>query len=184
MSTAKNCKALIVVDVQREYVAADRPFCIAGIGPSLVQCSAVLKLARESGWPIAHIQHLQDSSSLFATGSEEARLIRGFEPRSGENLITKSDFSCYSAPEFEEFVAAHRNHELVIIGYGATMCVLSTIIDGYHRGDKYLLVTDATAAKAAAGLSEASLHQHAVAILGPFAKQTTTSELIAEARVK
>jgi nicotinamidase-related amidase len=172
-------KALVVVDVQNEYVTPGRPFNIQSIAPSLARCADVLAQARSEGWPVAHVQHLQ-SGSIFAHGSQEAALVEGFEPRSGEELITKGDFSCYSAEAYRRFVATNRGRELVIVGYGATMCVLSTIIDGYHRGDKYVLVTDATAAKAAGGLSEEALHLHVVTILGTFARQTSTAELFQE----
>ena len=147
MSSTKG-KALVVVDIQQEYVTPGRPFHIQSIAPSLARCAEVLAFARSEGWPVAHVQHLQ-SGSIFADGSNEARLVEGFEPLAGEELITKGNFSCYSADSYRSFVEANRDRELVIIGYGATMCIISTIIDGYHRGDKYLLVTDATAAKAA-----------------------------------
>lgn len=164
-------KALLVIDIQREYVTAGRSFNIQGIGPSLQQAYGVLQFARQVGWPIVHVQHLQDGD-LFGRDSATADFIDGFVPQEGETLAVKGNYSSFSSPQFEQFVHEYSDHELVVVGYGTTMCCLSTIVDGYHRGYRFALVKDATAAKAAGGLSEASLHAHAIVILQPFARIT------------
>ena len=166
-------KALVVIDIQREYIAPGRRFQIQGIGPSLKNAYTMLRFARNQGWPIVHVQHLQDGD-LFNRTSDTSDFIDGFVPEAGEVLAVKGNYSSFSSPDFVKFVAAHPDHELVVVGYGTTMCCLSTIVDGYHRGHRFALVEDATAARAARGHSEASMHDHAVATLEPFARLTRT----------
>lgn len=166
-------KALVVIDVQREYVAPGRSFNIRGIGPSLRNAYDMLQFARQAGWPIVHVQHLQ-SGDLFGRDSAAADFIDGFAPSASETLAVKENYSSFSSPEFERFVRERGDHEFVVIGYGSTMCCLSTIVDGYHRGYRFAFVKDASAAKASDGLTEESLHIHAVAILQPFARITET----------
>lgn len=166
-------KALVVIDIQREYIAPGRRFQIQGIGPSLKNAYTMLRHARDHGWPIVHVQHLQEGD-LFNRSSDTSDFIDGFVPETGEVVAVKGNYSSFSSPAFVNFAADHPNHELVIIGYGTTMCCLSTIVDGYHRGHRFALVTDACAARAARGHSEASMHDHAVAILEPFARLTST----------
>ncbi|TDV60830.1 cysteine hydrolase [Pseudomonas sp. LP_7_YM] len=168
-------KALIVIDIQREYIAAGRKFHIESIGPSLQNAYSMLQFAREANWPIIHVQHLQDGD-LFNRDSDAADFIDGFTPQVGESHAVKGNYSSFSSPAFVEFAKEHADHELVVIGYGTTMCCLSTIVDSYHRGYRVALVKDATAALAADGLSEATLHQHATTILKTFARVTTLAQ--------
>ncbi|MBM3115109.1 isochorismatase family protein [Jeongeupia naejangsanensis] len=164
-------KALVVIDIQREYIAEGRKFQIRSIGPSLKNAYDVLSFARSEGWPIVHVQHLQDGD-LFGRGSDTADFIDGFVPEAGETLAVKGNYSAFSSAAFVQFVDEHADHEFVVIGYGSTMCCLSTIVDGYHRGNRFAFVEDACAARASRELSEASMHAHATAILEPFARLT------------
>ncbi|MEB0043346.1 MULTISPECIES: cysteine hydrolase [unclassified Pseudomonas] len=166
-------KALIVIDIQREYISTGRSFHIGSIGPSLQNAYLMLQHARKEGWPIVHVQHLQDGN-LFNAASDTSDFIDGFVPEGGETHAIKGNYSSFSSPDFVDFVKQHADHEFVVIGYGTTMCCLSTIVEGYHRGYRFALVEDASAALAAEGKSEASMHQHAAAILKPFARVTST----------
>ena len=62
-------KALIVIDIQREYISTGRSFHIGSIGPSLQNAYLMLQHARKEGWPIVHVQHLQDGN-LFNAASD------------------------------------------------------------------------------------------------------------------
>jgi len=166
-------KALVVIDVQREYTTPGRRFQIQSIGSSLNNAYAMLRHARGMRWPIVHVQHLQQGE-IFNPQSEYSDFVDGFVPERGEVLAVKGNYSAFSSPEFSRFVADHANHELLVVGYGTTMCCLSTVVDGYHRGYRFALVEDACAARATRGLTEDSLHEHAVAILEPFARLTTS----------
>lgn len=166
--------ALVVVDIQREYITDGRRFRIAGIEPSLRNAARLLEHARAHDWPIVHVKHVQDGD-LFGRGAATTDFVDGFQPRPGEAVAEKGNFSAYSSAAFRDFVAAHPAHEFVLMGYGTTMCCLSTIVDGHHRGQKFALVADACAARAAADLTEASMHQHAVAMLAPFARISETA---------
>ncbi|GHD56486.1 cysteine hydrolase [Jeongeupia chitinilytica] len=168
-------KALVVIDIQREYIAAGRKFQIKLIGNSLNNAYSMLNFARNEGWPIIHVQHLQDGD-LFNRASDTSDFIDGFVPQANEALAVKGNYSSFSSPAFVQFVAAHADHEFVVIGYGSTMCCLSTIVDGYHRGYRFAFVKDASAALAVNGHSETSMHEHASAILERFARVTGTDE--------
>ncbi|WNG50539.1 cysteine hydrolase [Archangium minus] len=174
-------KVLVVVDVQREYVTPGRAFHIASIGPSLENGRRVLETARSKGWPIYHVRHLQ-AGAIFNQDDAYSGFVQGFEPQGDEREIHKGNFSCYSAPDFAEAMSRHaaRGDEVIIIGYGSTMCCLSTIIEGYHRGQKMVFVSDASRAKASARLSEESLHAHATDIISTYARVVTTQQLVGE----
>jgi ureidoacrylate peracid hydrolase len=170
-------KALVVIDIQREYITPGRKFQIQGIGPSLVNAYSMLRFARNQRWPIVHVQHLQDGD-IFNKNSHTSDFIDSFVPTVNEAIAVKGNYSSFSSPEFVKFTAEHADYEFLVIGYGTTMCCLSTIVDGYHRGYRFALVEDACAARASGKFTEASMHEHAVNILEPFARKTRTEDEI------
>lgn len=171
-----NKKILVVIDVQKEYTAPGRPFYLEQAGPSLKTAKKVLDTARDLAWPIVHVRHVQDGE-IFNAKSPNSDYVEDFRPRAGEKEIVKSDFSCYSSPDFAKMAAAELKNEFVVIGYGSTMCCLSTIVDGYHRGQKFVFVKDASSAKKTASLDELSAHRAATDIISIYAKVVGADEL-------
>jgi ureidoacrylate peracid hydrolase len=168
---------LVCIDIQKEYETEGRPFFIRGVGKSLDNGKKILAHARRNDWKIYHVRHERDGEP-FQKGSPYSGFIAGFEPKEGEREIVKGNYSCYSAPEFAKEMERHRSDEVVVIGYGSTKCCLATIVDGYHRGQKFVYVADASNAKRTDEFDENSLHRHATEILKSFARITTTDELL------
>ncbi len=171
-----NKKALVVIDIQKEYTTPGRPFYLEQAGPSLEKAKEVLATARRLNWPIVHVKHLQ-SGEIFNPQSPYSDFVENFRPQAGETEVTKGDYSCYTSPEFAAFAARHNDGELVIIGYGSTMCCLSTIVDGYHRGHKLVFVRDASSAKKTGSLDELAAHRAATDILSIYSKVVEADEL-------
>lgn len=142
----------------------------------------MLQFARQNQWPIVHVQHIQEGD-LFNAQSDLSDFVDGFSPLPGETHAKKGDYSSFSSPAFTEFVQAHADHEFVVIGYGSTMCCMSTIIDGYCRGHRFALMANASAALASEKFSETSMHEHAVEILRRFARIESTQDEVAPASV-
>mgnify|MGYP001618076113 CR=1 FL=1 len=175
--SAPSDRLLLVLDIQKEYQAAGRPYYISGIEASLANARRVLDHARKNNWPIVHVKHLQEGD-LFGKLSPLSDYIVGFEPQPGETECVKSDYSCYSSQDFIERMKRHPAAEIVVIGYGSTKCCLATIVEGYHRGQKFLLVNVASAAKRSSAFDENSLHAHASDILAAYSRVTDTELLL------
>ena len=168
---------LVLVDVQKEYIAEGRPFCLETIGPSLDNLRKLLAHARAKGWKVIHMRH-QQNAECFTYGSEYSEFIDGFGPQGDEKSLLKSDFSCFSSPEFQALADRYRNQEIIVAGYGATMCCLSTLVDAHHRGYDFTFVTDATCAKRTARFGEQDMLEHIVDIMSAFGNLTTTEEVL------
>jgi len=167
---------LVVIDVQKEYTTRGRPYFINGIQPSLKRARAVLTRARSEGWQVVHVRHLQDGD-LFGRGSPYSGFVNGFEPLKGELEIVKEDYSCYSAPAFARLMKASLRQPVFVIGYGSTKCCLATIVDGYHRGQKFHFVRDASNAKRSDRFGEKALHKYATDILESYCTVVETEAL-------
>lgn len=168
---------LVLIDVQKEYITEGRPFCLETIAPSLENLRALQAHARKQGWKVVHMYH-QQNSECFTYGSEFSQYIEGFEPLEGEKNFMKTDFSCFSSPEFTAMIDRNRNQEIIVAGYGATMCCLSTMIDAHHRGYDVLFVKDATCAKRTTHFGEQQLKDFVVDIAPAYATLVTTAEVL------
>jgi len=168
---------LVLLDIQQEYISPDRPFYLEGISPSLNNCRILLKHARRNNWPIVHVQHVR-YGPLFC--GEYANFIDDFEPDGGEAVISKSQISPYTNEMFKETMLSAKENEILIAGYGSTMCCLSTVVSGGAFGLRHSFVHDASWACALnETMSEADSHRFATAIIGVHGKIRTTAAVLA-----
>lgn len=123
------------------------------------------------------MKHLQ-SGSIFSKDSPFSDFVENFEPITGESTCLKDNFSSFSSSEFCSLLENNKDAEIYMIGYGSTMCCLSTIIDGYHRGYKFTFVADASNAKQTVNLTSDTLHKSAIEILQAFCRTTSSKEII------
>ena len=166
---------LVLVDIQKEYIAQGRPFYLETIAESLNNLKKLLNYGRQKNWKIIHMAH-QQNADTFHYDSEFSEFIEGFEPIDGEMSFKKSDFSCFSCPEFLAAIDKNRHEDIFLAGYGATMCCLSTLVDAHHRGYDINFVTDATCAKKSARYDEQDLKEHIVDIADAFASNLVTTQ--------
>jgi nicotinamidase-related amidase len=173
---------LILIDIQQEYTTPGRPFYLHGIEPSLANCAAMLKHARDANWTIAHVIHYRKnpSNDFFNANSPFSNFVEGFEPHDDEMIFTKHLYSCYSSNEFTEFMTKHTHDNIYIIGYNSIMCCLSTVIDGYHRGHTFTLIEDATLAKSTDEFDELDMHRHSISLIkaAGYAEVITSKSLL------
>ncbi len=170
---------LVLVDIQKEYIAEGRAFCLETIQESLENCKKLLTHARENSWKVIHLHHEQNSE-YFSRNGEFSEYIEGFEPAEGEHNIAKSDFSAFTAPQFSALVDKYRHENIILAGYGCTMCCLSTLVEAHHRGFEFYFVKDATCARSTPNFDEQDMKNHALDILTAFSTLVTTEEVLAK----
>ena len=68
-------RALIVIDVQNEYVSGKLPICSPDLFTSMPNIEVAMDKASDAGIPLVVVTHVEDASSpLFARGSSGAGL--------------------------------------------------------------------------------------------------------------
>jgi ureidoacrylate peracid hydrolase len=169
---------LVLIDVQNEYFTPGRPFYLQGGAPSLANIGKLLSHARDNGWHVIHVQHLQDGS-VFSKDGEYGRFVDGFAPTEGEAHIVKSKLSSYTNAAYGPLIDLAAGRAVLVAGYGSTMCCLATIVSGALSGHRYTFVQDASWARApSAAFTEAEVHRHATATLGIHAVLSTTDAVL------
>ncbi len=169
---------LLLVDFQKEYNTKNRSYYIHNIKSSLENAQKILYHARIKGWPIIHVKHYNQSSNFFIEKSPYSDYIENFKPITNEFEFIKNNFSCFSSNEFTAKIKEYNCANINIIGYNSRMCILSTIIEGYHKGYNINFIHDASNAKATAIYSEKEIHNVMTSVLSTFANIISTEHLL------
>jgi nicotinamidase-related amidase len=105
---------------------------------------ALIRRWRETGRPIIHIRHdsVVEGSSL-APGSEGNRFREGFEPREGEQMVTKSVNSAFIGTDLDLRLRRLGARHVVAFGISTDKCVSTTVRTGANMGWDMVLVEDA-----------------------------------------
>jgi nicotinamidase-related amidase len=178
-------RALIVIDVQNEYVTGDLPIEYPDVQTSLTNVGHAMDAARAAGVPVVVVQHFSSAGSpVFARGSEGAELHPVVGARARDHYIEKSVASAFSGTDLADWLAAQQVDTLTVVGYMTHNCDASTINHAYHAGLTVEFLHDATGSlpyENSAGLASAEeIHRvFSVVLQSNFAAVASTEQWIA-----
>jgi nicotinamidase-related amidase len=155
--------ALIIIDMQNDFVLPGAPACVAGAKATLPALRRLLDRARNSGWRVIHVRrsHRADGSDVelfrraaFAdgrgicvAGSHGAEPVAGLEELPGEVVLHKLRFSAFLYTEFDAILRRLGVETLVLCGTQYPNCLRATAVDAMSRDYRVLLATDACSAQ-------------------------------------
>ena len=138
-------RALLVIDVQNEYVTGDLPIEYPNVQTSLANVGRAMDAARAAGVPVVVVQHFSSAGSpVFARGSEGAELHPVVGTRAHDHYIEKSMASAFAGTDLADWLAAQQIDTLTIVGYMTHNCDASTINHAVHAGLTVEFLEDAT----------------------------------------
>lgn len=161
--------ALIIVDMQRDFLADDGVFAQAGrdvsdIKTIIPNCQKVLEAARKAGALVVHIQQAtlpngrSDGNGWFAfktrdgksaeyalLGSKGAEIIPELQPMPGEPVVPKFRPSAFHGTFLGQLLHANGIKSTVCIGINAEGCLMATVLDSSYEDFYTCVVEDATA---------------------------------------
>jgi len=173
METATSRPWLLCVDLQREFVALNRPLCARDADAVAESCKAVLAGARRANWHVAHI-HTRRSGALFGKSSAFTRPIVGLEPWTSEPLFFRSGLSIFSSQEVLALARGAREADFHLIGFSAGGSCLATIFAGFDLGIHLTLVDDAIGAAGSGATTLRGINE----IVAPLCSTIGSSDLI------
>ena len=191
--------ALLVIDVQIDFVAPDGPMGSAGVDmsaipPALDRIHLIIAAARAAGATVGFVRVVTRPE----TDSDALKLLmarKGLPPESvalcrhgtpgadyyqvrplpGELEIQKTLFSSFVGTRLEEQLRERGIDTLVVVGFTTECCVDCTVRDAFHRNFNVFIVADACAAYSP------SLHYGALESLALNCALLTESEAVLEA---
>ncbi len=184
MSTAPR-RALVVIDVQNEYVTGRLPIEHPPLEQSLPNIGRAMDAARAAGVAVVVVQNsAPETSPLFAKGSAGWALNEMVATRPRDHFIEKTWPSVYTDTDFADWLARQQIDTLTVAGYMTHNCDASTIYEATHRGLKVEFLSDATGAlpyaNAAGSASAEEIHRvFSVVFHTRFAAVLTTAQWIA-----
>lgn len=178
-------RALIVIDVQNEYVTGDLPIEYPDVHTSLANVGRAMDAARAAGVPVVVVQNIAPATSpLFARGSVGAELHAVVASRGHDHHIEKALPSAFAGTDLADWLAARQIDTLTVIGYMTHNCDASTINHAVHAGFAVEFLHDATGSvpyENSAGFASAQdIHRvFSVVLQSRFAAVASTDEWLA-----
>jgi nicotinamidase-related amidase len=181
-------RALIVIDVQNEYVTGNLPIEFPDVGLSLSNIGRAMDTAREAGIPVVVVQNFAPATApLFARGSDGAELHEVVSSRPRDHYLTKNLPSAFAGTELEEWLREHHIDTLTVVGYMTHNCDDSTVKHALHAGFAVEFLSDASGAvpysNRAGTASAEDIHRiFTVVMQSRFASVMPTDEWISAVR--
>jgi nicotinamidase-related amidase len=137
-------RALLVIDVQREYF--DGAFPIRYPVDHLATILEVMDAAKKANVPTVVIRHHQPDpeSPVFRKGSDMWQLIDEVETRPRDVLIDKQLPGSFTNRSLDDFLKERNIDTVSIAGYMTQICCDTTARQAFHRGYKVEFLRDAT----------------------------------------
>jgi nicotinamidase-related amidase len=178
-------RALIVIDVQNEYVTGNLLIEYPPVQESLANIGRAMDAARTAGIPVIVVQHdSPETSPLFAKDSDAWKLHPVVADRPSDHRINKTKASAFTGTDLAQWLTDHDIDTLTVIGYMTHNCNASTIYHASHAGWEVETLSDATGAvpyeNSAGKASAEEIHRaFSVVFHSNFAAVATTAEWIA-----
>jgi len=178
-------RALLVIDVQNEYVSGNLLIEYPDVQQSLANIARAMDAAQAAGIPVVVVQHLApETSPLFARGSAQAELHPLVAARHRDLLVEKSMASALTGTGLGSWLRERGIDTLSVVGYMIHNCDDSTVRQASHEGWNVELLHDAAGAvpyaNALGAASAEEIHRVFTVVMHTgFAAVASTAEWLA-----
>ena len=184
MSPQAPRRALIVIDVQNEYVTGNLLIEFPDIRLSLANIAKAMDAARAADIPVVVVQNTAPAGApIFNKGTPGWELHEVVASRPRDHYVEKALPSAYAGTDLADWLREQRIDTLSVTGYMTHNCVDSTVKQALHSGLAVEVLYDATGslsyANRAGSVSAEQIHRtHAVVWQSRFAAVLNTDEWI------
>ena len=155
--------ALIMIDMQNDFVLPNAPQCIDGAVAIIPNLQKVLDTFRDKLLPIFHVyrEYRENGSDIEKTRLDDfleeerycvphtkgCEIVEELSPIEGEYKIVKNRFSAFMNTELDFILRRLEIERIVVCGIQYPNCIRATVFDGIALGYDVTLITDSTAAQ-------------------------------------
>jgi nicotinamidase-related amidase len=178
-------RALIVIDVQNDYIGGNLPIEFPPVELSLANIGRAMDAAKAAAIPVVVVQNINPESRPFmAKGTLGAELHSTIAERGRDHYVLKNMPSAFSNTGLEEWLRTAGVDTITLVGYMTHNCDFSTAVQGLHAGFTVELLSDATgslpyANRAGCATAEEIHRVMTVVMQSRFATVMTTAEWLA-----
>lgn len=154
--------ALVVIDMQNDFVLPGAPACVAGALQTLPRIQEALSAFRGVGLPVFHVTraYRADGSNAERTrkpdfdagngyvveGTAGSDIVEGLEPRPSEYCLQKPRFSAFMDTPLDKILRRLNVNRLAISGTQYPNCIRATAFDALSLDYDTYVLTDACSA--------------------------------------
>ncbi|HET7314519.1 cysteine hydrolase family protein [Salinisphaera sp.] len=175
-------RALVVIDVQNEYVTGGLQIEYPPVDDSLRHIGKAMDAARDAGIPVVVVQQMSPQAApLFAEGSDGWRLHDVVASRPRDHFVQKKLASAFAGTDLGHWLRQQRVDTLAVVGYMSHNCDDTTIKHAVDAGLDVEFLSDASgsvpyANRAGAATAEEIHRVFAVVQQSNFAAVLSTDE--------
>ncbi len=122
--------ALLVIDPQNDFFAGDNPN-LAEFQATIPVINAAIALFREQQWPVVFVQHTSPNKPI---GSYAWAISKLFDCQLTDTQFSKTHYNAFWNTDLNFILKAEAVDFVVVCGYVAEYCVLSTLRGALERG--------------------------------------------------
>jgi nicotinamidase-related amidase len=177
-------RALVVIDVQNEYISGNLLVEYPDPGQSLANIGTAIDAARAAGIPVVVVQNTAPAGApLFDKGTHGWRLHEVVASRPHDHYVEKTLPSAFAGTDLGAWIAARGIDTLTVAGYMTHNCVAATVVQAMHAGLAVEVLLDATGAvpyanRAGTASAEEIHRAYSVVFQSRFAAVLATGEWI------
>ncbi len=175
-ATGTDPAILLCADLQTEYLMEGRRHAV--LDPDLIirRCQDVVTLWRRRQLPVLHLKRVAQAA-WFNPASTLTDWIPELKPKPGELTFEHPLPSAYSSSRFSEYMANIRSFRGTLLGFSLDETILSTAVEGFHRGHRYQVVRDAVACRRPAEDHHSTYRDAVMRIVSNYAGTVDFSDL-------
>ncbi|MBF0134440.1 MAG: cysteine hydrolase [Magnetococcales bacterium] len=138
-------RALIVIDVQNEYVTGNLVIEYPDLGTSLRNIERIAKAAQQAGIPVIVVRHnAPEDAPIFAKGSAGWQLHPIAARLDAAHFIDKRHPSVFAGTDLRDWLQSHKIDIISLVGFMTHNCLDATSREAFHEGWQVEFIHDAT----------------------------------------
>ncbi len=165
--------ALLVVDVQNGFMSKGGSYDLLGMNVSNYQkimpkLKELISICRRYNVPIFYTQAVRESSGIdlltkthkilpksreerikrrpiCVRGTWDAKIVNEVKPTNKDHIVIKRRDSAFQDTETEVWLNSLKINTLIFCGIDTSICVETSLRDGFNKGYDVILISDATA---------------------------------------
>lgn len=138
-------KALILIDIQREYFENGALELVNPIAAS-ENAKKILEHFRKENGTIVHVQHISgEGIPFFVQETQGVEIHENVKPQEGEKVITKQFPNSFRGTDLLEYLQSKQITHLVIAGMMTHMCIDAGTRAAFDFGFECTVIDDACA---------------------------------------
>lgn len=135
---------LLVMDIQKGLVNDS----LYGLERFQKNTLALVEAARKNHAEVIYVQHDDGPGSGLTAGDEDFEIADYIAPQENEKRFVKTQGSCFSNPDFDDYVKSLNDPHLMIVGLMTNYCVDATVRAADER-DFFIVIPEGANSTAA-----------------------------------